>query len=209
MSLRLGETIISGLGSNDGVSITKNSDNEFQTVGVIDQNNTSTSIKTWVGTRSEYITLLNNNQIDQYTLYNITDDVDVPKSLLETIYPVGAIYIGTMNICPLSALFGTWEKVSSGRVLQGSDENHNPGTTIAAGLPNITGEFDTTTWPERQDSARGVFGKKARGGTCFAQGSYAYDEHYFFDASRSSSIYGNSTTVQPPAFVVNIWKRTA
>ena len=29
------------------------------------------------------------------------------------------------------------------------------------------------------------------------------------DASRSSSIYGNSTTVQPPAYVVNIWRRTA
>ena len=30
-----------------------------------------------------------------------------------------------------------------------------------------------------------------------------------FDASRSSAIYGKSTTVQPPALAVNIWKRTA
>ena len=29
------------------------------------------------------------------------------------------------------------------------------------------------------------------------------------DASRSSSIYGQSSTVQPPAYVVNIWRRTA
>jgi hypothetical protein len=28
-----------------------------------------------------------------------------------------------------------------------------------------------------------------------------------FDASRSSSIYGNSQTVQPPAYIVNIWER--
>ena len=35
--------------------------------------------------------------------------------------------------------------------------------------------------------------------------SYFFD----FDASLSNSIYGNSTTVQPPALVVNIWKRTA
>ena len=29
------------------------------------------------------------------------------------------------------------------------------------------------------------------------------------DASVSSAIYGNSTTVQPPAYVVNVWRRTA
>mgnify|MGYP006956018656 FL=1 len=30
-----------------------------------------------------------------------------------------------------------------------------------------------------------------------------------FDASRSSSIYGNSTTVQPPAIRIYCWKRIA
>lgn len=30
-----------------------------------------------------------------------------------------------------------------------------------------------------------------------------------FDASKSNVIYGRSSTVQPPAFLVNIWKRTA
>lgn len=30
-----------------------------------------------------------------------------------------------------------------------------------------------------------------------------------FDASKSNDIYGNSTTVQPPAIAVVFWKRTA
>lgn len=30
-----------------------------------------------------------------------------------------------------------------------------------------------------------------------------------FDASRSSSIYGKSTTVQPPAYALIAWRRTA
>ena len=30
-----------------------------------------------------------------------------------------------------------------------------------------------------------------------------------FDASRSNPIYGRSNTVQPPAYVVNIWQRTS
>ena len=29
------------------------------------------------------------------------------------------------------------------------------------------------------------------------------------NASRSSSLYGASSTVQPPAYVVNVWRRTA
>ena len=28
-----------------------------------------------------------------------------------------------------------------------------------------------------------------------------------FDASKSNPIYGNSDTVQPPARIVNVWKR--
>ena len=34
--------------------------------------------------------------------------------------------------------------------------------------------------------------------------------HYIrvgFDASRSNSIYGNSATVQPATYYINIWKR--
>ena len=34
-------------------------------------------------------------------------------------------------------------------------------------------------------------------------------ENAGFDAGKSNPIYGNSDTVQPPAYLVNIWKRTA
>ena len=43
-------------------------------------------------------------------------------------------------------------------------------------------------------------------------GSYvtrSADNFLRFDASRSSSIYGNSDTVQPPARIVNVWKRVS
>ena len=40
-------------------------------------------------------------------------------SNLQSIYPVGSLYIGTTDTCPIANLFGTWEKVSEGRVLQG------------------------------------------------------------------------------------------
>lgn len=129
--------------------------------------------------------------------------------LIKTIYPVGSIYISTASTCPLASFFGTWQKVSSGRVLQGADSSHNPGSTIAAGLPNITGSGGTC-WDINQGSqVSGAFYKSNTIGT-LATGSSSYKPyHVNLNASRSSSIYGNSSTVQPAAYVVNIWQRTA
>lgn len=195
----------------DNKSITQNSSDELQTVGVIDQNATTTAIKTWTGTRTQYNALVSGGTVDNNTLYNITDDSDVALNLLQTVvYPVGSIYIGTMAVCPLSAVFGTWELVAGGRVLQGSDSNHLANTTIEPGLPNITGSFTKDDWPTPNTSTGSFYNTSATlTGRASNVGTGTTDYMVNFDASRSSSIYGNSNTVQPPAFVVNIWKRTA
>ena len=126
-------------------------------------------------------------------------------SNLQSIYPVGSLYIGTTDTCPIANLFGTWEKVSQGRVLQGVSGSQVAGKTVEAGLPPITGSFDGQN---RESGSRGCFNSVG--------GGYqnAVDKHYdgnrvYFDASRSNPIYGKSDTVQPPAYLVNIWKRTA
>lgn len=127
--------------------------------------------------------------------------------VLEAIYPVGSVYIGTQNTCPMSAFFGTWTLVSSGKALwTGNGTNAN--TTIAAGLPNITvagsGEqICTYNWSSGAIVAKQV-GSHAQGG-----GGTVPFGNISFDASRSSPVYGNSSTVQPPAYVVNVWRRTA
>lgn len=131
---------------------------------------------------------------------------------LQSIYPVGSVYIGIMETCPLAALFGTWEKISEGRVLQGADSSHNAGTTIAAGLPNIEGRagyFGSQT--EIDNITDGAFYAKKYNGTGGGFVGFGSGDNYkaYFAASRLSSIYGNSDTVQPSAYVVNIWRRTA
>lgn len=55
----------------DNKSITTNASDELQAVGVIDQNNTTTAIKTWTGTKAQYDAIVTK---DADTLYNITDD---------------------------------------------------------------------------------------------------------------------------------------
>ena len=82
------------------------------------------------------------------------------------------------------------------------------GTVLDAGLPNIAGGFDlrpadggkNVTW-ETNSGAIKVATKTGDSSDCIAIGSspQAPCMTVSINASRSSSVYGNSTTVQPPA----------
>lgn len=92
----------------------------------------------------------------------------------------------------------------SGKFLQ-MDTSKTVGTNIEAGLPNITGSVSTggsySTY-----NLTGVFLGSTNGGGTGATHASAYNgqtQHLKFDASNSNAIYGKSTTVQPPAIVVN------
>jgi len=195
-----------------GTDITSNT---ISVIGVKDQNNSSNAIKRWTGTKAQYDAIATK---DANTLYTVTDDMNITDALLQAIYPVGSIYITTNSSCPLSTLISgsSWVLVSSGRVLQGADNDHAAGTTIEAGLPNITGSTyireahgifiglqDNTGCIDVADS--GVLSNPNGG----ADTSGNIPRQLKINASRSSSIYGNSDTVQPPAYVVNIFRRTA
>ena len=127
--------------------------------------------------------------------------------LLEAIYPVGSVYIGTQSTCPMSTVMSgtTWTLVSSGKALWTGDGT-NGNTTINAGLPNITGETDNIF--KNSSSSTGAFRSTATDKVKSTAGN-SNSYNLTFDASLSNSIYGNSTTVQPPAYVVNVWRRTA
>lgn len=55
----------------DGISITPNTNSELQAIGVINQNNTSSAIKYWTGTKQQYDAIQNK---DANTIYNVTDE---------------------------------------------------------------------------------------------------------------------------------------
>ena len=74
------------------------------------------------------------------------------------------------------------------------------GTVLDAGLPNITGTMSACGSIAWQDG-KGAFymsGESQRQ-SLGASGSNVYGTTAAFDASRANSIYGASTTVQPPA----------
>lgn len=83
--------------------------------------------------------------------------------------------------------------------------NSTSGSVKSAGLPNITGSFDLLVANNahiRPDRASGAFSKSGTYGYISsgdASGSSSDLGQIDFSASSSNSIYGNSTTVQPPA----------
>jgi hypothetical protein len=132
-------------------------------------------------------------------------------------HPVGSIYQSTDPTSPAALFGGTWEEIASDRVLMGASRSHAAGTTVEAGLPNITGslrEANADSSPFRGSKAS----LKSSGALKFVEintswGGYRGDSgstyDVYFDASRSNSIYGRSATVQPAAYYVHIWKRVA
>lgn len=141
------------------------------------------------------------------------------RDLLNRVYPIGSIYLSISDTNPSVFIGGEWEQVSEGRTLFGAGELNNitytAGNTINAGLPNITGNFGITANGARGSnmsvsSASGAFYSAARSGwrDGYTDGYNSNTTYYAeFNASRSSSIYGNSTTVQPNAYVVYMFKR--
>ena len=183
-----------GAGINSSVSI--NGSNVY-----------SGGIKTWIsqdGLTKWTETITPENDNDNSTKIATTEHV---INVLKTMYPVGAIFIGTTSTCPMAHFFGTWELVAQDRSLQGSSTNHAANTTIAAGLPDISGHFAVNS--PSSTSTSGAFQLQSSYGSAGWDGTSGGGRVYNFYASRSSSIYGSSTTVQPSAYVVNVWRRTA
>ena len=127
-------------------------------------------------------------------------------------YPVGSIYQSTDPTSPAALFGGSWEEITSERVLMGASSTHAAGTTVEAGLPNIKGSFSGVAsgqFPNfsnsgalsisRNNSMAGYEGSGSYGAICIVS----------LDASKSSSIYGRSSTVQPAAYYVHIWHRVA
>lgn len=152
---------------------------------------------------------------DAYAIYQ-----QVLAAVVERDHPVGSLYISENSTSPAELYGGTWERIED-CTIWGASSLHPAGTKLEAGLPNIT----VTMQPRASDNpgnylgtirdADGAFSINANAGTrSTSPVSIPVNDTYIadkvsFDASRSSSVYGNSDTVQPPAYCTYIWRRVA
>ena len=140
-------------------------------------------------------------------------DFVIPEVDKLTAYPVGSIYQSTSYTSPAALFGGTWQEIAQDRVLMGASYYHAAGTTVEAGLPNITGragaDTDSGYYNTNRPNAGGAFYGGGKSYSWCAAGNQNPGRDLCFDASLSNSIYGRSATVQPAAYYVHIWKRVA
>lgn len=128
-------------------------------------------------------------------------------------YPVGSIFQTVGNTSPAALFGGTWQEIAQNRVLMGASYAHAAGTTVEAGLPNITGragpDEQAGFYNVNRPNAYGAFYGGGKSYDWAASGTSTPGKDLCFDASRSNPIYGRSNTVQPAAYYVHIWRRVA
>lgn len=142
---------------------------------------------------------------------SVTADGTLSADSALAAHPVGSIYQSTDPTSPASLFGGTWEQIASNRVLMGASSSHAAGSTVEAGLPNITGTANGGVLSASEPSSNGAFGTTRYTGRTYYDGDSTRMEVYdrTFDASKSNAIYGRSSTVQPAAYYVHIWHRVA
>lgn len=145
---------------------------------------------------------------------NVAEDGTISINVsVDTIFPVGSIYLSKNTTSPAVLFGGTWQQIAQNRVLMGASSAHAAGTTVEAGLPNITatgGFYENLSSGDLKNRLTGAFYANANDQT--HRGSASSDDDnptLDFDASRSNPIYGRSNTVQPPAYYINIWVRVS
>ena len=128
-------------------------------------------------------------------------------------YPVGSIFQTVSSTSPAALFGGTWQEIAQNRVLMGASYAHAAGTTVEAGLPNITGragpDEQAGFYNVNRPNAYGAFYGGGKSYDWAASGASTPGKDLCFDASRSNPIYGRSATVQPAAYYVHIWRRVA
>lgn len=145
-------------------------------------------------------------------------DGSIYSNFLLAAHPVGSIY-QTISPENPSVTFGggTWEKIAQDRVLMGASNTHPAGTTVEAGLPNITGTAIFRPYNSQYKTgliwkSTGAFSDKkdnTESSESIATDDFAtHNQTFYFDASASNPVYGASDTVQPPAYFTYTWLRT-
>lgn len=149
-------------------------------------------------------------------------DGSIYSNFLLAAHPVGSIY---QTISPENPAVtfggGTWKKIAQDRALMGASDTHPAGTTVEAGLPNITGIVSTRAL--KSEYKTGVFLTEGKGALksvavdsiekftnliATEDGTSKYGGSLAIDASLSNPVYGASNTVQPPAYFTYTWLRT-
>ena len=144
-----------------------------------------------------------------------TGKMNVDQTGALACFPVGIVISMVGSTSPAALFGGTWQEIAQNRVLMGASYAHAAGTTVEAGLPNITGQLPVlkNIGSSNDFLISGAFARTNTQETTYYrsgdESSTLWIYRADFNAARSSAVYGRSSTVQPAAYYVHIWHRVA
>lgn len=138
------------------------------------------------------------------------------KTLLDTVYPVGAVYISASSTSPASLFGGTWEQIEN-RFLLAAGSSYTAGNTggeathklTANEIPSHTHALRAnTSWGESE--TLGAWKQYVSSGILMDAGSSGttITTSYYYDVAQPVG-GGAAHNNMPPYLVVYMWKRTA
>ena len=138
------------------------------------------------------------------------------KTLFDTVYPVGAIYMSASSTSPASLFGGTWEQIQD-RFLLAAGSSYTAGNTGGEATHTLTeNEMPSHTHALRANTSwgnsetLGAWQQYVNSGTLSDVGSSGgtITTSYYYDvAGRTGG--GAAHNNMPPYLVVYVWKRTA
>lgn len=143
-------------------------------------------------------------------LSNITTAAQ--EALVDLLYPVGSVYIGTTATCPLASIKGTWTLQGSGIVTSVNSNVPIKGDGKALGISNGTTEYGLVNRYSGTAGNRLALSTNATDkniGTTQTAGNFNTTEMQVVSISTDGSKSHISGTVTSSSYTVNIWERTA
>lgn len=176
------------------------------------------------------VIVISANNIMRYTEQVAGGSLDVNAlklAIKSELMPVGYVYtlIPTNNTPDVSTPelfsafigFGTWERLPDDYFIMSASTAHPAGTTVGAGLPEISGELimrlgnaglDAVTYTSGSFTGHSTYTSQTSGNTFNQSTTKSNDrQRVTFAASSSSVIYGASNTVQPQSVAAYVYKR--
>ena len=144
-------------------------------------------------------------------------EVAITDQLFLKIYPVGAVYISTVNTSPATLFGGNWTAIGGGRVLQtvngssppaGQNYSANSRNIAVSNLPSHSHDFTDYTFQESIAQ-----GGNPNAGMGSGKGSAESDNDNYPARPRSATTQntgsGTSFNVQQASYGVYMWKRNS
>lgn len=157
-----------------------------------------------------------------------TENQDSPQVDMNTIYPVGSIYMSVNNVNPNTLFGGTWERIQD-RFLLAAGNTYGAGTTGGESshtlglneIPSHNHTGSTNSTGGHRHTFTGWWTTKGDGSTTYAcvartqqndpseYGSFSTAGEHSHTVTINNTGSGQAHNNMPPYLAVYMWKRTA